>query len=39
LGVDVAGFWVGDDDVELLLQAFDHWRGDAAEGQDSLFHC
>ncbi|MNN62660.1 hypothetical protein D3C81_1779840 [compost metagenome] len=38
LGVDVAGFWIGDDDVELLLEVFDHGRGDAAEGQDSFFH-
>ncbi|MNL37477.1 hypothetical protein D3C87_1596220 [compost metagenome] len=38
LGVDVAVFRIRHDDVEILLQAFDHCRSDAAEGQDSLFH-
>ena len=38
LSVDVALLGVGGDDIEILLQAFDHFRGDAAEGEDSLFH-
>ena len=38
LGVDVAIFRIRHDDVEVLLQAFDHFRRDAAEGEDGLFH-
>ncbi|MNR68404.1 hypothetical protein D3C85_1929360 [compost metagenome] len=38
LGVDVAVFRVWHDDVEVLLEAFDHLGGDAAEGEDGLFH-
>ncbi|MOA57360.1 hypothetical protein D3C78_1815200 [compost metagenome] len=38
LGVDVALFRVRHDDVEVLLQAFNHFWRDAAEGEDGLFH-
>ncbi|MOA03691.1 hypothetical protein D3C78_1232110 [compost metagenome] len=38
LGVDVAVFRIRHDDVEVLLQAFNHLRGDAAECKDGLFH-
>ncbi|MNB90233.1 hypothetical protein D3C75_372890 [compost metagenome] len=38
LGVDVAVFRIRHDDVEILLQAFDHWWSDAAECKDGLFH-
>ena len=39
LCVDIAQLGVGRDHLEILLQAFDHFRGDAAEGEDSFFHC
>ncbi|MCY1184270.1 hypothetical protein D9M73_249490 [compost metagenome] len=38
LGVDVTLFRVWHDDVEVLLQALNHFWRDAAEGEDSLFH-
>ncbi|MNF95784.1 hypothetical protein D3C84_785530 [compost metagenome] len=38
LGTDIAELGVRHDHVEVLLQAFDHRRGDAAEGKDGLFH-
>ncbi|MNL73473.1 hypothetical protein D3C87_1989360 [compost metagenome] len=38
LGIDVAVFRVRHDDIEVLLQAFDHLRRDAAEGEDGFFH-
>ncbi|MNK94056.1 hypothetical protein D3C87_1142460 [compost metagenome] len=38
LGVDVAVFRIRHDDVEVLLQAFDHLRRDATEGEDGFFH-
>jgi hypothetical protein len=38
LSVDITLFRVRHDDVEVLLQAFNHFWRDAAEGENSLFH-
>ncbi len=38
LGIDIAELGVRDNHVEILAQALDHGRGDAAEGEYGFFH-